>query len=182
MNTEFGRALLWAGHYEEAIDQFRKAIVLDPSRNRPYNLLGRALYLQGKNAEALTECDESIKRGAQLAAGLAAVYPCVLARLGHRDVVLLRNGMASRWRPFVAQTYACLGDASGRSNISKNRLQRTNRIFRRFSSPRNWHGCARTPVSRAAPETEPGSVAPHLKRSLSSRVERTVDRPSRTPA
>ena len=115
VNTEFGRALMWAGQYDEAIDQLRKAIALEPSRNRPYNLLASALSLQGKNAEALTVRDDAVKRGAQLTSAPAAVYPCVLARLGRRDEVLAAiqrqldaPGAGAR---FVAQIYACLGDA-----------------------------------------------------------------------
>ena len=48
VNTEFGRALMWAGHYDEAIDQLRKAIELEPSRNRPYNLAGARPVLAGE--------------------------------------------------------------------------------------------------------------------------------------
>jgi len=115
VNTEFGRALIWAGQYNEGIDQLRKAIALEPSRNRPYSLLARALSLRGKNAEALTVRDDAVKRGAQLASGLAADDSCVLARLGRRDEVLAivqrqlnAPGVGSRG---VAQAYACLGDA-----------------------------------------------------------------------
>ncbi len=115
VNTEFGRALIWAGKYDEGIDQFRKAIALEPSRNRPYSLLARALSLRGKNAEALTVLDDAVKRGAQLASGPAADDSCVLARLGRRDEVLAivqrqLNAPAAGARS-VAQTYACLGDA-----------------------------------------------------------------------
>jgi tetratricopeptide (TPR) repeat protein len=115
VNTEFGRALIWAGQYNEGIDQLRKAIALEPSRNRPYSLLARALSSRGKNAEALTVRDDAVKRGAQLASGLAADDSCVLARLGRRDEVLAivqrqLNAPAAGARS-VAQTYACLGDA-----------------------------------------------------------------------
>ena len=43
MNTELGRALLLAQRGEESARQLEKAITLDHTRNRPYNLLGRAL-------------------------------------------------------------------------------------------------------------------------------------------
>jgi tetratricopeptide (TPR) repeat protein len=115
VNTEFGRALIWAGQYNEGIDQLRKAIALEPSRNRPYSLLAHALSLQGKNDEALMVRDDAVKRGAQLASGPFADYPCVLARLGRHDEVLAivqrqLNAPAAGARG-VAQTYACLGDA-----------------------------------------------------------------------
>ena len=113
VNTEFGRALMWAGQHDEAIPQLRKAIALEPSRNRPYNLLARALSLQGKNAEALTVRDDAVKRGAQLAG--TSADPCVIARLGRPEEVpaiaqRLLNAPAGGAR-FVAQIYACLGDA-----------------------------------------------------------------------
>ena len=118
VNTEFGRALMWAGHYDEAIDQLRKAIELEPSRNRPYSLLARALSLQGKNAEAQAVRDDAVKRGALLGS-VAPEYACVLARVGRRDEVLdviqrhLERqlnvpGVGTR---VVAEIYACLGDA-----------------------------------------------------------------------
>ena len=115
VNTEFGRALMWAGQYDEAIDQLRKAIALEPSRNRPYGLLARALSLQGKNAEATTVRDDAVKRGAWLASRRAPEDSCVLARLGRRDEVLAivqwqLNNPAAGTRN-VAQTYSCLGDS-----------------------------------------------------------------------
>jgi TolB-like protein/Tfp pilus assembly protein PilF len=114
VNTEFGRALIFAGRHDEGVDQLRKAIALEPTRNRPYALLARALSLRGKNAEALTVRDDAVKRGAQLGAGPGA-EACVLARLGRRDEVLAIVQQQLNARPEgareVAQTYACLGDA-----------------------------------------------------------------------
>jgi TolB-like protein/Tfp pilus assembly protein PilF len=115
VNTEFGRALMWAGQYDEAIEQLRKAIELEPSRNRPYSLLARALTLQGKNAEALTVRDAAVKRGARIVSGPAPDESCVLARLGRRDEALA-NVQGQLNKPVlaaraVALIYGCLGDA-----------------------------------------------------------------------
>jgi len=132
INTEFGRALLWAGRYREAVGQLRKAIALDASRARPYDALGRALALDGKFDEALAIFTERDKRGAGVGAGRV----CVLARAGRltQARALLQQQISQSNRgPFnastlesgdltipagrsatvergVAQTYACLGD------------------------------------------------------------------------
>jgi Flp pilus assembly protein TadD len=52
-NTEYGRALVLAGRYDEAVVQLRKAIALEPTRQRPYGALAGALSLQGKHDQAL---------------------------------------------------------------------------------------------------------------------------------
>ena len=88
VNTEFGRALLWAGRYSEAVDQLRKAIALDPTRNRPYRELELTLSLQGKTAEALAVLEEAGRRGAQLPEGPINGRSCVVARAGRREEAL----------------------------------------------------------------------------------------------
>ena len=108
-NTEAGAALLLAGRYGEAIEQLEKASTLDPSRNRPYNLMARALYMQGKSAEALTVFHDLIKRG-----GRPGWQLCAEVRAARQDRALalleerLSTGAPAR---DLAQTYACLGDA-----------------------------------------------------------------------
>ena len=115
VNTEFGRALIWAGQYDEGIDQLRKAIALEPSSEQTNNLLARALSFRGKHAEALAVRDDAVKRGARLPSGPGADDSCVLARLGRRDEALATvqrqlDAPAVDARA-VAQTYTCLGDA-----------------------------------------------------------------------
>ena len=110
VNTEFGAALLLAGRYTDAVDHLRKAKGLDPSRNRPYNLIGRAFYLQGKTAESLAAFDESIKVG--VPPGGPDWLGCAEARAGRRDraVALLKERVTVAPSPRHALTYACLGD------------------------------------------------------------------------
>ena len=122
VNTEFGRALLLARHYPEAVDRLRHAITLDPSRNRPYNLLGRALYLQGDADEALKVFDDSAKRarglapppdGAAPVLGIAEWQACAEARAGRREqaFALMEQQRLRSARPQVlALAYACVGD------------------------------------------------------------------------
>ena len=91
------------------MDQLRKASALDPSRTRPYNLLGRALTLQGKPDEALEAFDESIKRGIAAPEWQA----CAEVRAGRRDKalgILQQQLSAARSPRYLARTYACLGD------------------------------------------------------------------------
>jgi serine/threonine-protein kinase len=110
-NTEAGRAFLLADRYKDAENQLRKAIALDPSRNRPYNLMGRALYLQGNTAEALMTFDESIKRG--ISPGGLEWLPCAEVRAGQREkaLALLQDRLSTARPPrALATTYACLGD------------------------------------------------------------------------
>lgn len=111
VTTEAGEALMLAGRYPEALEQLEKAIKLDPSRTKPYNLMTRTLYFQGKFAEAKTVHDESVKRGA--VTGAVGLMACIEVAVGRREqaIVLLQEqldmGVASG---NVAKTYACLGE------------------------------------------------------------------------
>jgi tetratricopeptide (TPR) repeat protein len=109
-NTEFGRALMWTGRYEEAINQFHKAIALDPTRNRPYTLLGRALALQGKYTEAMGVLEENARRGTPVDEQAGQV--CVQMRLGRQAdaLALLERGLSTRRSRRNAEIYGCLGD------------------------------------------------------------------------
>ena len=111
MSTEYGHALLQAGRYAEASDQLEKTIRLDPSRNRPYHLLGRALYLQGKTGEALQIFDESIKRG--MPANQLHWRTCALERDGQRDRALATYSARETSNTFVRNLvlwHACMGE------------------------------------------------------------------------
>ncbi|MEO5895005.1 MAG: BTAD domain-containing putative transcriptional regulator [Vicinamibacterales bacterium] len=108
-NTEAGAALLLAGRYTEANEQLQKAITLDASRNRPYDLMARALYMQGKTADALAMFETIIKRG-----GSPGWQVCVEVRAGRQDkAVAILQERLSAGTPSrdLAHTYACLGDA-----------------------------------------------------------------------
>jgi serine/threonine-protein kinase len=109
--TETGEALMLARRYPEAEERFRKAIALDPTRNRPYNSLARALYLQGKVAEATAAREQSRKVAASPFA--SDWMACLEMRAGRRDKAAgflgeLRS--ANRPRRALARAHACLGD------------------------------------------------------------------------
>jgi Tfp pilus assembly protein PilF len=108
VNTKYADTLLLAGRYTEAVDQLRTAIALDPSRNQGFNVLARALYLDGQTVEANTLFDDSITRGASpVWAACAAVH----AGQHHKAVARLQEQLnASVPARLLATTYACLGD------------------------------------------------------------------------
>jgi tetratricopeptide (TPR) repeat protein len=133
VNTEAGDALIFTRRYEEAVEQLRKAIALDQSRNRPYNFMVRALYLQGKLPEAVAARNESLKIGTQIWA--TDWLGCLEVRAGRREEALrlieeVRNS-AQRSGPMtftsragvtmragarrssvrLAKAHACLGEA-----------------------------------------------------------------------
>jgi TolB-like protein/Tfp pilus assembly protein PilF len=119
VNTEAGESLLLARRYGEAVGQFRKAIALDRSRNRPYNSMARSLYLQGKFPEAMAARDESMKLGAPRLSSDWMI--CMEARAGRREEALeLLAALRGSTRPgsgggpaarSLATAHACLGDA-----------------------------------------------------------------------
>jgi Tfp pilus assembly protein PilF len=113
-NTEYGRALFWARQYDAAVDQLRIAIALDPGRARPYGLLARTLFAQGRTTEALTVFDEAITRGALLPRLSNTDLACVAARSGRRDdqvVAMLQREFMHKRANEAAKAYACLGNA-----------------------------------------------------------------------
>jgi Tfp pilus assembly protein PilF len=108
VNTEYANTLLLAGRYTEAIDQLRAAIALDPSRTKPFNLLARALYLDGQVAESNTLIDDNISRGAS--PDWAA---CAAVRAGQhtKAAAQLQEQLKASWPArHLAKTYACLGE------------------------------------------------------------------------
>jgi len=110
-------ALIEAGRYTEAADEARKTIVLDPAQSASsYMLLGRALYMQGREIESLTamkEADRRVRPALQITGWLACAY----ARTGQRDEafrLLEENQAEGDATPApsrrLEQIYACLGD------------------------------------------------------------------------
>jgi tetratricopeptide (TPR) repeat protein len=108
VNTEHAHTLLLARRYTDAIAQLRTAIALDPSRTRPFNLLARALYLDGQVAESNTLIDDNIRRGASpdwaACAAVHAGQPTKAAALLQEQ---LKAAVPARR---LATTYACLGE------------------------------------------------------------------------
>jgi tetratricopeptide (TPR) repeat protein len=83
---------------------------LDPTRMRPYILLARAFYLEGKPAEAL-DTFEKAEPGSP--AGGRDWLPCAEVRAGRRNKAeaFLQNQLRSAVSPRqLASTYSCLGD------------------------------------------------------------------------
>jgi tetratricopeptide (TPR) repeat protein len=114
VNTEYGRALFWAGRYAAAINQLRDAIALEPSRARAYGLLARALSAQGRTADAVAVFEEAIRRGALLPGLANGELACVAARAGRRDdvvVAMLQRQLTNPVANIAARAHACLGDA-----------------------------------------------------------------------
>jgi TolB-like protein/DNA-binding winged helix-turn-helix (wHTH) protein/Tfp pilus assembly protein PilF len=118
-STEFATALLVAGRYKEAEDQARKSSVLDSTRPLPFGLLGRALYLQGRFAEALAAIQEADRRRTATAPGGILGWPaCAYVRAGQRDQALrfLQKSLQGAYPPWpvpntrLAEIYARLGD------------------------------------------------------------------------
>jgi TolB-like protein/Tfp pilus assembly protein PilF len=109
--TESGEALLLARRYAEAVERFRKAIALDPTRNRPYNSLARALYLQGNVAEATTAREQSLNVAASPFA--TDWMACLEVRAGRHDkavAVLDQLRRSDRLSRALARAHACLGN------------------------------------------------------------------------
>ncbi len=112
-SAQLAYMLVSAGRYQEAADQARKAIVLSPTAPPPYGFLGRALYLQGRNAEALAAMQEGDRRSP---AGRGTQWlACAYVRTGQRDEALrilqenLARELSARNRR-LSMIYACLGD------------------------------------------------------------------------
>lgn len=111
MSTQYGEALRRTGQYADASVQFQKAIALDPTRNQPYNFLGRALYLQGKPVEALAVFDESIKRG--MPPERMPWRVCALQRAGQQAAAAELYAARATTAMFVSESalwHACMGE------------------------------------------------------------------------
>jgi hypothetical protein len=113
VSTELGRALFFAGDYDEAAKELQKAIQLDDSRNRPYILRARTLAMQGNINEALTVLEQGPMAPRRGATKGSPVQVC-LYRLAGRDgdaaafvrETLLRDPPGRA----LAEMYACAGD------------------------------------------------------------------------
>jgi serine/threonine-protein kinase len=104
--------LLLGRRYGEAIEEARKSIALQ-RRPEPYQFWGRALYLQGRNAEALDIMREADRLQRNVSTGWLA---CASVRAGLRDQALqilqdtLQGGHGTAPSRRFVQIYSCLGD------------------------------------------------------------------------
>jgi TolB-like protein len=98
-------------HPEDAIPWAKKLLELNPSMGGPHAIQGAALFLMGRNAEALAETEKEPGEGDRL-----QFQPCIYWALGRRAdsdkaLALLKKYSANVASPsFVADAYACRGE------------------------------------------------------------------------
>ena len=115
MTVHLGEHYLYARQYDQAIEELRKALEMDPSRYRAHDNLGRALEQKGMYAEALAEFEKAVatsNEGSALLASLAAGYSAAGRRNDAQRIV--SRLMASYAREYVpayglAEVYAAQG-------------------------------------------------------------------------
>lgn len=86
-HTFLGWTLSFQGHYEEAIEECKKAIAVDPDFGNPYNDIGAYLINLGKLDEAIPWLEKAIR------AGRYEAYHYPHCNLGH---VYLAKGMMKK--------------------------------------------------------------------------------------
>jgi TolB-like protein/Flp pilus assembly protein TadD len=80
--NDVGFVLYWSRRYEEAIEQCRKTLALNPGFYRAWALLGRIYAAQGRHSEAIAACSKA----RELSDG-AAFLPFMLGTLGFSSAV-----------------------------------------------------------------------------------------------
>jgi TolB-like protein/DNA-binding winged helix-turn-helix (wHTH) protein len=116
MTVHLGEHYLYARQYDQAIEELRKALEMDPSRYRAHDNLGRALEQKGMYAEALAEFEKAVatsNEGSALLASLAAGYSAAGRRNDAQRIV--SRLMATSAREYVpayglAEVYAAQRD------------------------------------------------------------------------
>jgi tetratricopeptide (TPR) repeat protein len=111
-----GLCLYFEGQYDEAIEQYRRAIGVEPRSYWAHMLLGWAYIQQGKHPEALAALKEAnrINDGPQTLASLGHAYAVAGRRVEAQKVIKeLEERARQRYiSPYdVATIYAGLGDA-----------------------------------------------------------------------
>ena len=101
------------GKYDQAIDQAKKALEIDPDYDDAYLAIGNALLFEGKPAQAVVEFSRASKMGNRMRSGIASAE----AALGHRDRALgiVQNLEAESRQRYIgpeaiAAVYVALGD------------------------------------------------------------------------
>jgi TolB-like protein/DNA-binding winged helix-turn-helix (wHTH) protein/Flp pilus assembly protein TadD len=112
INTQVGYTFYWARRPDEAMEQFKKTLDLDPSHWRAHIGLGRAYVYKGMFDEGITEME---KGHASLGVQRGSLWGYALGAGGRREeaVKMLRRYLKLRkpFTPFaVATFYAGLGD------------------------------------------------------------------------
>jgi tetratricopeptide (TPR) repeat protein len=113
--NELAMAYSWAGQYDQAIVEAKKALEMDPNFPLAYSQLGEAYVQKGMYPEAITELNQALKRGQR--------HPRVQGTLGYAYAVAGRTQEAKkvlaeltdRSQNFgfalqVARLHAALGD------------------------------------------------------------------------
>jgi len=118
LNTNVGRALLFAHKYDEAVDELRKTVEMDPKYVPSHYLLGFAYHQKQMYREALDEFNKVTELSGGSAFSQAAEAMCY-ASSGRRPEALRIAGQLTasantkQGSPYyVAVVYACLGDSA----------------------------------------------------------------------
>jgi tetratricopeptide (TPR) repeat protein len=101
------------GRYDQAIEQAKKALEIDPDYDDAHLAIGNALLFEGKPAKAVVEFSRAAKMGNRMRSGIASAE----AALGHRDraLAIAQNLEAESRQHYIgpeaiAAVYFALGD------------------------------------------------------------------------
>lgn len=115
IQTDLGLTYYFARQYDRAIEQYKRALDLDPGFTRAYISLSSALALMGKHDEALAEVQKAIERTGDRSrvAYLGRVYALMGERKKALDAIeevkeIAKNRLVSPHS--IALVYAALGE------------------------------------------------------------------------
>jgi protein O-mannosyl-transferase len=104
-----GIALAEAGRSEEAVNQYRIALRIDPGRASLHTNLGLELFLQGKRDQAIDHYREALRLQPDFVYAHVNLGAALLAD-GKTDQAMIHCREAIRIKPDSAQAYNCIGN------------------------------------------------------------------------
>jgi len=115
MNAELGRTLYYAGRYEEAMEQLRETLELDPNFWPSHLFLGWVYEQQGHLPEAIAILQRAsgLDDNPRIKAFLGAAYACAGDEMqAEKILVSLKESSTRRYvsADYIATIYAALGD------------------------------------------------------------------------